>query len=525
MQTNRRDFIKTTSLSALGMGILPHFTPLSIFNQNLLLSSLPRKSPESQGIASKAISDFINAANASGLEWHSFMFLRHGNVVAEGWWKPFDAGFKHTLYSLSKSFTSTAIGLLVKEGKLSVDDSVISFFKNDTPPSPSDNLKALKVKHLLTMNTGHDVDTLPKMRENKSQAWTKTFFDVPIVHEPSTHFLYNTGATYMLGAIVNKITGQTLKDYLTPRLFQPLGIEGYDWEVSPQGLNTAGYGLRIKTEDIAKFGQLYLQKGQWNGNQILTEEWVNAATSKQTTSQEGDNDWSQGYGYQFWRCKPGFYRGDGAFGQFCMVIPEQDAVLAMTCESWNLQKTMNIAYETLLPALQNGVLPENTEGVNQLKNELSNLSLSVPKGSKSSKLMSKYSDKFFKLEKNSFDVSELGFGLFEDAGVLRIKYGNSQQFHKIGFGWEQWKVNKNGDKNPFPVEGRTHAPSKIAATGTWINQNTLQINFKFVEAIHGDTLTCIFEDNKLTVLMQNSVSANTKNSLDKRESLIGTLKK
>ncbi len=523
MKTNRRDFIKTAGISSFGFGLMPYFDVLGSEFNFFSDTILSRKTPESQGIASKGLLDFLKAAKESGLEWHSFMLVRHGHVVAEGWWKPFDASFKHTLYSLSKSFTSSAIGFLVKEGKITVNDSVISFFKNDTPQYPSDNLKAMKIKHLLTMNTGHDADTLPPMRGGDKH-WTKTFLAQDVKHEPSTHFLYNTGATYMLGAIVHKVTGLKLEDYLAPRLFQPLSITGYDWETSPQGLNTAGYGLRIKTEDIAKFGQFYLQKGKWNGKQLLPEAWIDEATSKQTTSQTGDNDWSQGYGYQFWRCKPGFYRGDGAYGQFCMVMPEQDAVLVMTCESWNLQKTMDVAYQTILPAMSKDALTENPTDLAQLKKEIKDLSLPVPKGKTASTLNAKYSEKWFNVEKNSFGVQQIGFGLFEDAGVLRIKDG-SGSIHKIGFGWENWKVNKTGNKNFFPVEGRTHMPSKMAGTATWVNTNTLQINFKFVEAIHGDKLTCVFEGDKVSILFMNSISENTKNTPEKRESLTGTLKK
>ncbi len=516
MKTTRRKFIQLTGLGTVGLGLISHS---EVFGKTT--QSLPRKSPESQGVDSAGISAFLKATKASGLEWHSFMLVRHGNVVAEGWWKPFEAEFKHTLYSLSKSFTSSAIGFLVSEGKISVEDQVIKFFPEETPINPSENLKAMKIKHLLTMNTGQAVDTLPPMRENTNQTWIKTFLAQPVVYEPSTFFMYNTGATYMLGAIVTKVTGQMLEQYLAPRLFQPLGITGYDWETSPQGLNTAGYGLRVKTEDIAKFGQFYLQKGKWNGKQLLPESWVNAATSKQTTSQKGDNDWSQGYGYQFWRCKPGFYRGDGAFGQFCMVMPEQDAVLVMTSESWDLQKTMNVAYETILPALKNGSLPENPTSVASLKAEISELVLPVTKGNSSSKLASKYSDKLFNVDKNIFGVTQIGFGLFDDAGVLRINNGSG--IHKIGFGWEKWKVNKNGNKNFFPISGRTAVPSKIAATGTWLNDNTLQVNLKFVEAIHGDKLTFVFDDNKVTLSLLNSISENSKNNPDKREPLHGVL--
>lgn len=517
MKTTRRTFLQTAGISTIGLSLISKFDSFGSINPMVL----PRKSPESQGVDSSGIRAFLKATKESGLEWHSFMLVRHGNVVSEGWWKPFSSEYKHTLYSLSKSFTSSAIGFLVAEGKISVEDQVIKFFPEYAPADPSENLKAMKIKHLLTMNTGNAKDTLPPMRENATQSWVKTFLSQPVEHEPSTFFMYNTGATYMLGAIVHKVTGQILENYLKPRLFDPLGIVGYDWEKSPNGLNTAGYGLRVFTEDIAKFGQLYLQKGKWNGKQLLPEKWIEEATRKETESQKGDNDWSQGYGYQFWRCKPGFYRGDGAFGQFCMIMPEQDAVLVMTCESFDLQKTMNVAYQTILPAISKEKLPENPSELAALKSDISQLSLAFPKGVKTSKMALKYSDKWFDLEKNAFNVPKISFGFYEDGGVLRIKDG--QEIHKIAFGWEAWKVNKNGNKNFFPVANRTHIQSKIASTGTWLDDNTLQINFKFVETVHGDKMTVKFEDNKVSISFLNSVAENSKNTTDNREKLVGLL--
>lgn len=516
MKTNRRAFIKTTGFGAVGLGV---FSSVDLFGKDII-TSLPRKSPESQGVMSEGIRNFLKATKESGLEWHSFMLVRHGNVVAEGWWKPFEAANKHTLYSLSKSFTSSAIGFLVNEGKITVNDQVISFFPEHTPANASENLKAMKIKHLLTMNTGHHTDSMPDIRAKPDQNWVKSFLEKPVEHEPSTFFMYNTGATYMLGAIVHKVTGQTLEEYLEPRLFKPLGITGYDWEKSPQGLNTAGYGLRVSTEDIAKFGQLYLQKGQWHGKQLLPAAWVEEATGKRTTSQAGDNDWSQGYGYQFWRCKPGFYRGDGAYGQFCMVMPEQDAVLVMTCESFNLQKTMDVAYQTILPALKNEKLPENSSELTALNAEIAALSLPIPKGKTSSPVMSKYSDKVFNVEKNAFGLTQIGFGLFEDAGVLRVNYGDGME--KVGFGWEKWKVNPNKRRNPFSANPIV-VPSRIASTATWLDDNTLQINFKFVDQVHGDKLTVKFEGNNVTVALLSSISENNKNSPEKRDAIKGTL--
>ncbi len=523
MSNSRRHFIKTTGISTLGIGLLPALSPVNnLFVNTGYIPPLPRLSPESQGVSSKQIRQFIAAANASGIGWHSFMLLRHGNVIAEGWWKPFAPEFKHTLYSLSKSFTSTAIGLLVKDGKLSIEDKVIAFFPDDLPDTMDEHLQQMKVKHLLTMNTGHGEDTMPKLRAS-TNAWTKTFLAQPVQFEPGSHFLYNTGATYMLGAIVYKITGQTLEAFLTPRLFEQLDIKGYDWELSPQGLNTAGYGLRVKTEDIAKFGQLYLQKGKWKGKEILSEQWVNDATSYQTKSQEGTGDWAQGYGYQFWRCKPGFYRGDGAFGQFCMVMPQHDAVLAITSESWNMQQSMTTVWDNLLPAFNANPLPEDKIESAALKNDLKGLTLPVPKG----KLIGDFSlanTSKFKFDANDFGLIETSFTYSKDACHWSIT--TDKGTNVISFGWENWLVNKETIFYPFAVPGRLHLPSKIAGTATWIlpqtGYTTLQLTARFVEAMHGDTITCSFTD-RLTLSFMNSVSENSKTDTEKRVKLTGTL--
>jgi CubicO group peptidase (beta-lactamase class C family) len=515
MNNTRRSFIRNTGMSALGLGLLPAIARIEDIVDFPSPILLPRMSPESQGISSAAIRQFIAAAKTSGVDWHSFMLLRHGNVIAEGWWKPFEPHFKHKLYSLSKSFTSTAIGFLVSEGRISVEDPVISFFKKDLPASVSDNLAKMKVKHLLTMNTGHATDTNPKLKSAVGSTWVQTFLAQPVEFGPGTHFLYNSGATYMLGAIVMQLTGQKLEDYLRPRIFDPLEIKGYDWEVSPQGLNTASAGLRIKTEDIARFGQLYLQKGKWQGKQLIPENWINEATKYQTSSQAGNGDWSQGYGYQFWRCKPGFYRGDGAYGQFCFVMPEQDAVLAVTSESSNMQKSMTTIWETILPAIQNGPIAENPSEWESLKTDLKNLSLPVTKGSITSPLAAKYDDKKFTVAENEFGVTKMKFK-FSNKGcswVLNTAKGDTT----LQFGWENWQLNSGSPLYVFPVPERLDMPSKTAGSATWINDNTLQLNLRFVESMHGDKITVKFDEEKATASFLHSVAEMTKNtSAEKR---------
>ncbi|MEI8378639.1 MAG: serine hydrolase [Planctomycetota bacterium] len=333
---------------------------------------LPRSSPESQGVSSQAIREFVETANLKIGTLHSFMLVRHGHVIAEGWWKPESPDKPHVLHSLSKSFCSTAVGLAVAEGKLSIDDHVLKFFPEEAPEKPSDKLKQMRVRDLLTMSTGHETE--PKLTADES--WVKSFLAHPVPHKPGAHFQYNTPATYMQSAIVQKVTGKTVLEYLKPKLFEPLGIENPEWMSSPQGISTGGFGLKVRTEDIAKFGQLYLQKGMWNGKPLIPASWVEQATAKQVSNgSDPARDWDQGYGFQFWRCRHGAYRGDGAFGQFCIVLPEQDAVIAITADTKDMQAELNVVWDKLLPAFHYTSLPVNAEEEAKLKSVLANLNV------------------------------------------------------------------------------------------------------------------------------------------------------
>jgi CubicO group peptidase (beta-lactamase class C family) len=341
-------------------------------------AELPRSNPEAKGVASSAILAFVEAADKNIDSLHSLMLVRHGHVVAEGWWAPYRAESPHSLFSLSKSFTSTAVGLAIAEGKLSLDDEVLKFFPEDAPSAPNHNLKSMRVSDLLRMSTGQQSEP-PRTLD---QPWTKSFLSQPVPFKPGTHFLYNTTGTYMLSAIIQKVTGMTVLDYLRPRLFEPLGIEHPTWETSPQGISAGGFGLSIRTEDIARFGQLYLQRGKWQGKQIVPEAWIEAATARQTSNGSNpQSDWDQGYGYQFWRCRHGAYRGDGAFGQFCLVLPEQDAVIAITSGVKDMQSVLNLVWDKLLPAMKPSPLPADDGARQKLEHRLKGLSLRTQEGS------------------------------------------------------------------------------------------------------------------------------------------------
>ncbi len=340
--------------------------------------SLRRSSPEEQGTSSAAVRKFIAAADEKINTMHSFMLVRHGHVVAEGWWSPEAADKQHVLWSLSKSFCSTAVGLAVADKKLSPDDKVLKFFPEYAPKDPSANLQVMRVKDLLSMSAGHETEA----KLTTDEPWAKTFLNHPVTKEPGTWFRYNTPATYMCSAIVQKVTGETVLDYLKPRLFEPLGIVDPKWDKSPQGESIGGYGLYLRTEDIVKFGQLYLQQGKWEGKQLLPAEWIKEATSKQVDNSKSGNmnaDWQQGYGYQFWRCQHNAFRGDGKDGQFCIVLPEQDAVIAITAKTGNMQAQLDLVWEHLLPAFEAKALATNAEEEGKLKKVLANLAVKTPK--------------------------------------------------------------------------------------------------------------------------------------------------
>lgn len=509
MKQQRRTFIKQVGYSTLGLGLMPFLQQCQSGVNTASGRVLERATPASQGVSPKSIIKFLEAAKSSRLEWHSFMLLRHGKVVAEAYWSPFRPDFKHALYSLSKSFTSTAVGLAIEEGLLTLEDKVASFFPDQMPSDPSTFLQDMDIRDLLTMNTGHTTDSFNAIRSNYEEDWVPTFLAHPVEKEPGSSFLYDTGATFMLSAILQKQTGETVEEYLRPRLFEPLGIEDYDWQKSPEGYNTGGFGLRLSTESLARFGQLYLQKGKWKGEQIVPEAWVTEATKKQTDSNDGDSEWSQGYGYQFWCCKAnGVYRGDGAFGQFCIVMPEQDAVLVATSESENMGLAMQVLFDNLLPGFSEEAIPTDKKQASELSDMIARLKVPLPRVNIESPTAHYAKGKIFQVEANDFGVKRLRFDFTPEQ--CKWTWETDDQEVSLTAGLQRWYVNEEVGPNLFPVFFRTDIPSKVAATATWMSDHVLQLNLKFVEAIHGDQIVFNFSHDKLIITMTDSVTLQNK---------------
>ena len=525
MLPNRRVFLKQLGLGA-GAFVLGASLDRRAFGS--AIHALPRSTPEAEGVASPGIQAFLDAVAGTKQELHSLIVVRHGRIVAEGWWSPYAPELRHTMYSMSKSFTSTAVGLAVADGKLSVEDKVTSFFPDDLPAQVSDNLAALQVKHLLTMSAGHEKE--PTFAVVKEENWVRAFLAAPIIHTPGSVFQYNSTATYMCSAIVQHVTGQKVIDYLTPRLFAPLGIDGMTWETCPRGINTGGWGLSIQTDGLAKFGQLYLQKGQWDGRELIPATWVAEATSKhiqqpdpaKPSRPKEQNDWLQGYGYQFWRCQHGGFRGDGAFGQYTIVLPEQDAVIAITGESSNMQGELDLVWEHLLPAMKEAPLPANPSAQKLLRESLASLALPLPSGQLTSPLVGSITGKAFRLNANDLDLQSVAFTFEGDAALVTFR--TAQNVYAITNGLGHWR---NGEtalpgtppriiSGGAPPAGTKHT---VAASGAWKDEQTLELLWRYDETPHHDLVTCHFDGDKVAIEFQASINKGK----DKRPVLQGQI--
>lgn len=483
-KTTRRDVLKTAALGAAAcvIGEAGGAEPAPV-------ARIPRSKPGALGVDPGAVAAFVDAVNAKVGGLHGFILLRHGKVAAESWWHPYGPSLPHMLFSLSKSFTSTAVGFAVTEGRLSVDSPVLSFFPGDAPATVSENLAAMRVRHLLTMSTGHDTDATGAATSDPDGNWVRGFLADPVTHVPGTHFVYNSAATYMLSAIVQKLTGMTVLDYLTPRLFQPLGIVGATWEKCPKGINTGGWGLSIKTEDIARFGQMLLHKGQWQGHLVVPAAWLEQATSKQISNGTDPNsDWAQGYGYQFWRCRHGAFRGDGAFGQYCLVMPEQDAVLAVNSGVGDMGAILNAVWDHLLPGMKDASVAE-AKSEDDLKRKLAQQSVTAPAGAAETATAKRVSGRVWRFGDNPLKIETVTvtFGQARCRMVMHDSAGD----HTVEVGYGEWVRSTV----LLAEEGK----SKAAARGAWTSDDTFTVKVCYVEKPFEQTLGFRFTGDQVTV--------------------------
>jgi hypothetical protein len=339
----------------------------------------------------------------------------------------------------------------------------------------------------------------------QDSAWTQRFLAQPVPFKPGTRFLYNSPATYMLSAIVQQVTGETLLDYLQPRLFHPLGIEHPVWLPSPQGITVGALGLLIRTEDIARFGQLYLRHGMWHGRQLIPAAWVAQATAMQTSNGSSpQSDWDQGYGYQFWRSRHNSYRGDGAFGQYCLVLPEVDAVVVITSGVRDMQAVMNLVWEMLLPAMGAKALPENPPARRRLVARLSGLTLRPPPGNPTGPLAARVSGRWYEFPESSRGIRAMALDFDSRMPALLVRTAAGETRTPFGIG--SWVKSRGGFTSGLDRMLSVPANPMIAASGAWTAADIFTLALALYETPYSATLAFRFDGDRLLMDAEYNVS-------------------
>ncbi len=477
---------------------------------------LRRGIPENEGVGSHGILDFIEEVDNNGLELHSFMFLRHGKVIAEGWWYPYRPEINHLMHSVSKTFTSTAIGFAVNEGLLTVNDKVISFFPDDLPPVVSPNLEKLTIKHLLTMTAGHETPPVFTVADGN---WVRSYLATPIVNEPGTVFSYSSYASYMLSAIVQKVSGMTTFNYLKPRLFEPLEITDIQWETDPRGITCGGWGLRIKTSDMAKFGQFYLQNGKWGQKQLLPAEWIREATSVHiyqvddpTFEQEMYDEGAQGYGYQIWRTTHNAYRADGSHGQYIVVMPDQDAVIAITARVPDMHSILRLLWEHLFPSIMEGPIKPDDLARDLLTSKLISLQIPDPFRSVDYIEIPKETTRSYTFEPNQRNIQYVSFN-FDENGECLMTLQQSDISYSFNFGLDIWRYGETEKPGPYFLNPRRNptglSPFQIAGYGSWTAEDQLNLRLLYITDIQDETYKCTFSTSEIRLEITNSIEPDS----------------
>jgi CubicO group peptidase (beta-lactamase class C family) len=480
------------SMSTFPPGVGP--VPSGAYRDGLL-----RSEPEAQGVSSAAILAFLADVEAAGLELHSFMLMRRQHVVAEGWRWPYAPGRIHITHSVTKSVTAVAAGLAIDEGRFGLDDKVASFFPEYVPADASAHLRAMTVRNLLTMQCGHDKETSGSVWRPIQTPWAAEFFKIPVPYQPGTQFKYTSAASFMISAIISKTTGTSMSDYLFSRFFEPLGIDRWHWDTSPGGVSPGGNGLSWNTAASIKLGAVHASGGTWNGQRILSEQWVRAATTKQAP---GDADGA--YGYQWWMGPGSAYFALGLFSQFAIVFPEHDAVLAIFGAIKGSNKIRPLIWKHFPAAFVAPTLPASPEAL-VLRRKTESLRLLPPLTFDRAIAVPGVSGKQLMVEPNDQGVEWISFEFAGDHCIYRMHDANGTHAVTAGFAdYLEQETSMTGNR----LHHEYRPPQqRVVAGARWRSPQTLEMTWQFVETAFRDTLVCNFAADGITV--DRSVNVNS----------------
>lgn len=441
-------------------------------------------------ISAKAVNEFFAKQKEIGNEIHCLEIYEKEKTVLRIAQHPYTPDEKREVYSLSKTFTSTAVGVAVDNGLIDVNERIVNIFPDKCPENISENLSKMKVKHLLSMNTGHSTCVMSKM--SPADDCARAFLCQEVPFEPGTHFVYNTGATCMLGAIIEKRTGMSLYDYTYKNILAPLGIEGVYWSSVKDGTNEAGTGIHISCDDILKLGIMYLNKGLYEGKRIISEKWVEEASFPHSdNSGNGTPDWCSGYGYQIWKNAKEGYRGDGAFGQLCMILPKYDAVVAVMANSMNSMQ-----------AEIDGVM-ELVENLHGEKGNIENLGFSATEKTQVPDLA--FLNKTFRLDNNDIGFERVTIKYEDD--ILSLCFFDGKQEQMIIAGNGEFVKSSYRAKWRMPkILGlmRTDYEEEIKCASCFTAKNdSIEVVTRFLNSPNGEVTKITYENEKLCIAFTN----------------------
>ena len=476
----------------------------------MLRTEFARVSPESVGISSDAVAQFVEVLEGGHTEMHGLMIMRHGKVCAEGWWAPFGPGLRHMGNSFTKTYMGTAIGLAYTEGLLRLDDRLIDIFPEYVPENPSPYIDKLTVRNVLCMATG--MTSFPKA----SADWVRDFIAVPLVHEPGTAFFYNSPGSTFLGKIVEKLSGLDVYEYLKSRLFDKIGIDAENLRhgLSAPEQDMWAWRTVSTTEDNLRLMKLYADGGVWAGERILAKDYVQMATSEQndSASEAAVNpkatDNFAGYGFQMWMCKqPGAYRADGAGGQFSIVIPAYDTIISIHESGLGAegpQKTLDCVWEYLVPAFASAALQEDPKALDALRRKMSHLSIKAPEYRPYGAMKAKASG-VYAAKKGSFTLYGDVMGTYADSPeVDRFRF----EFAPMEGSIEWLAKDRRRCTVNFAMDGtrrwnRVDSPWNFAvecwANGVWEADDLFRLELLWPEAIASKTLFFRFSTDGVIV--------------------------
>ena len=432
--------------------------------------------PESVGVPSRELIHLTDELEK--VEFiHYFSVMRRGRVCMEAVRKPFDLDTPHQLFSVSKSFTSAAIGIARGEGRLALEDRLIDFFPEYAKVAHP-LMARTRLCDLLSMQSGFAECPAAKMLES-GEDWVKYYLSLVPDKEPGSFFHYVSAATFMLAAVIKRVTGLNVREYLMPRLFEPLGIIPGVWESTPQGVNYGGWGLYLKPSDLMKFGKLLLDGGNYEGKQLIPAEYLAEAVKAHADNSMNDRpDWKLGYCWQFWRSTYGF-RCDGASGQYAVVVPEHDLVVTTLAAVTDMQKILTLLWEILIPALAERPLAEDAAACAELRAKLDVLTVPVAVGDGTPHIQVR---KVFDFTPNASGIANCAVEVEEEECSLSFTHadGKVEQL-RAGFGSFRFGVFQLTDRAPHPT----------AASAAW-REGKLVIEAFILDGIYRSIYTVDF---------------------------------